>query len=196
MTNKYAVIYADPPWRFKTYSEAGEGRSAISHYDCMSLKDIKALPISNMAMDDCCLFLWVTDPFLKNAFDVMESWGFEYKTVAFYWAKLNKYADLDFTLNDFFTGMGYWTRANPEQCLLATRGKPKRINNGVRKLIISPRREHSRKPDEIYDRIEQLVKGPYLELFSRQTRLGWDSLGDQAGLFDHGHVETRRRSST
>lgn len=95
-------------------------------------------------------------------------------------------------MSSFFTGKGYWTRCNVEQCLLATRGHPQRINRDVSKFVMATRREHSRKPDEVYDRIERLVPGPYLELFARQHRDGWDSWGDQAGLFDCGPVETRR----
>ena len=91
--------------------------------------------------------------------------------------------------------MGYWTRGNVEQCLLATRGKPSRKSKAVRKLVISPRREHSRKPDEMHGHIENLVDGPYFELFSRANRPSWDSWGTQTGLFDAGQAETRRRSS-
>ena len=91
--------------------------------------------------------------------------------------------------------MGFWTRANPELCLLATRGKPQRRATDVAKLLIEARREHSRKPDETYERIERLVDGPYLELFARASQPGWDRLGNQAGLFDQGPVRTRRRPS-
>jgi N6-adenosine-specific RNA methylase IME4 len=130
------------------------------------------------------------------AFRLIEAWGFTFKTVGFYWAKLNKkVAGAQFAERDFFTGLGYWTRANAEQCLLATRGRPKRKAKNVKRLIVSPRREHSRKPDETYERIERLVDGPYLELFGRASRPGWDSWGDQAGLFDGGAVDTRRRPS-
>lgn len=96
---------------------------------------------------------------------------------------------------DFFCGLGYWTRANIEQCLLATRGKPPRMAKDVRRLIILPRREHSRKPDETYDRIERLAHGPYLEVFARQSRCGWDAMGKEISLFDNGPVETRNRPS-
>ena len=122
-----------------------------------------------MADPDSVLLLWTTDPFLRHAFDVIDSWGFQYKTVGFYWAK---------TPVKWF-GTGYWTRANPEQCLLATRGHPRRLNADVRKLVLAPRREHSRKPDELYPAIERLCSGPYLELFARQRREGWDSIGDE-----------------
>jgi N6-adenosine-specific RNA methylase IME4 len=194
----YRAIYADPPWRFATYSDKGKGRSAEAHYDCMSLAEIKALPVAGWAAPDAALFLWTTDPMLRHALAVVEAWGFAYKTVAFYWVKLNKGrgGGVVLTARDFFTGMGFWTRANPELCLLATRCRPRRRGTDVAKLLIAPRREHSRKPEDAYGRIERLVDGPYLELFARASRPGWDALGDQAGLFDRGAVRTRRRAST
>lgn len=197
---KYGVILADPPWTFKTYSAAGTGRSAISHYDVMSIDDIKSMNVESSAAADCVLFLWTTDPMLPIALEVIDSWGFIYKTVGFYWAKtLYSCTDDEPLLPGHFPiGTGYWTRANPEQCLLATRGHPKRQNADVRKLIVSPRREHSRKPDEIYDRIERLCAGPYLEMFARSTRPGWDSLGNQTMLFDGAadRISTRRQPSS
>ncbi len=163
--------------------DKGKGRSAEAYYDCMSLDDIKALPVADWAADDCVLLLWTTDPLLPTAFEVIRAWGFSYKTVGFYWAKLNKRAAAaPFTDADFFTGLGFWTRANPELCLLATRGHPKRRRADVRKLMISPRREHSRKPDEAYERIEALCEGPYLEMFARSARPGWDRWGAEADL--------------
>ena len=180
MTTAYAVIYADPPWTFQTHSDKGKGRSAEAHYDCMSLADIKALPVADRAAQDCVLLLWVTDPHLRNAFEVIEAWGFAYKTVGFYWAKLaQNWVGIPTVQENWPIGTGYWTRANPEQCLLATRGHPKRLNADVRKLIVSPRREHSRKPDEAYERIERLCAGPYLELFARQRRADWDAWGSE-----------------
>jgi N6-adenosine-specific RNA methylase IME4 len=143
----------------------------------------------DVAADDCALFLWAVDPLLDKAFELIRAWGFEYKTVGFYWVKQNSKSD------SFFTGLGYWTRANPEQCLLATRGKPRRQEKDVRKLIVEPRREHSRKPEEVRERIERLVAGPYLELFARETKPEWHCWGDQAGLFDQGAVATRRQPS-
>jgi N6-adenosine-specific RNA methylase IME4 len=193
----YQVIYADPPWSFATYSAKGKGRSADAHYDTMTLADIKALPVGGWAAPNCVLLLWATDPLLPRALEVIDAWGFSYKTVGFYWAKLNKSAKhkaIDEA--NFFTGLGFWTRANPEQCLLATRGHPKRAAGNVRKLVVSPRREHSRKPEVIYDRIEALCPGPYLEMFARSSRPGWESWGVQAGLFDNGPAKTRRWRST
>jgi N6-adenosine-specific RNA methylase IME4 len=199
---EYRVIYADPPWRFATYSDKGKGRSAEAHYDCLSLEEIKALPVADWAARDAVLLLWATDPLLPRALEVIEAWGFAYKTVGFYWVKLNKSA-APITLGngpllserDFFTGLGFWTRANPEPCLLATRGHPKRVAGDVQKLLIAPRRQHSRKPQDAYERIERLLPGPYLEMFARQSRPGWDGWGNQPGLFDRGPVVTRRRPS-
>ena len=176
LSKKYGVIYADPPWAFTVRSEKGKGRSAERHYGCMSLSDIKSVPVADCAAKDCALFLWTTDPMLEKAIAVINAWGFTYKTVGFNWAKTN-------AAGGFFVGMGFWTRANPELCLLATRGHPKRKSASVRRLVVSPRREHSRKPDEVVDRIEQLCNGPYLELWARTRRPGWDSLGDELDRF-------------
>lgn len=179
---KYGVIYIDPPWQFKTHSAKGLGRSAEAWYDCLSVVDIKALPIADLALPDCILLMWVTDPFLKIGLEVVEAWQFTYKTVGFYWVKQPF----------MWFGTGYWTRANPEQCLLATRGHPKRQDAGVPKLITSPRREHSQKPDEAYERIERLCAGPYVELFATQRRAGWDSFGKEV---DSGPERKRRWKS-
>ncbi len=158
---RFGAIVADPPWTFKTYSERGKGRSAERHYSCMTLEAIKALPVGEIAAKDCALFLWTTNPMLPMALDVIRAWGFEYKTVAFVWVKQNGSGD------GWHFGMGYWTRANPELCLLATRGAPKRLAKNVRQLVVAPVAEHSRKPPEVLHRIKQLVSGPYLEMFAR-----------------------------
>ena len=184
--NHYKVIVADPPWHFKARSDKGLGRSADMHYDTMSLEDIMGLPVQDLAAKDCVLFLWITDPMLFKGQELMERWGFKYKTVGFYWVKLNKDGETP------FTGMGFWTRANPEQVLtnldehqvmLGAQGHPKRQAANIPRLIMSKRREHSRKPDEMFDRVESLVDGPYLELFSREERKGWDTWGNETGKF-------------
>jgi N6-adenosine-specific RNA methylase IME4 len=126
---------------------------------------------------DCFLFLWATDPMLPQALKLMAGLGFSYKTVGFYWAKQNP-------SGKFPIGTGYYTRANPEQCLLGTIGSPKRKSAAVRKLIVAPPREHSRKPDQIYESIEALCHGPYAELFSRTTRPGWSAFGNETGKFN------------
>ena len=148
LLHHYGVIYADPPWSFATYSHKGKGRSPEAHYDCMGLDDIMALPVADWAARDCVLFLWVTDPLVPCALEIISAWGFVYKTVAFTWVKTTK----DGT--GFPIGCGFWTRANPELCLLATRGRPQRISRSVRQLILAPRRAHSQKPEEVYERIE------------------------------------------
>ena len=175
--NKYGVIYADPPWYFKTYSNKGKDKSPERHYPCMSIADIIRLPVGDLAKDDAVLLMWVVDPLLDQAFKVIDAWGFKYKTVGFTWAKTNR------TKMGFFTGLGYWTRGNPEMCLLATKGKPKRISKSVPQLVVSERREHSRKPDIMYNHIENLLEGPYVELFARTKRSGWDSWGNQTDKF-------------
>jgi N6-adenosine-specific RNA methylase IME4 len=186
---RYGAIYADPPWSFRNWSAKGTGRNAVSHYDCLSFEKLAALPVGQVAADNCVLFLWAVDPLLDKAFELISAWGFEYKTVGFYWVKQNRKSD------GYFTGLGYWTRANPEQCLIATRGKPRRVGKDVRKLVVEPRREHSRKPDQVRERIERLVDGPYLELFARETKRGWDCWGDQIALFNRGKIRTRRQPS-
>ena len=166
---KYGVIYADPPWSFKTYSEKGKDRSPEKHYPVLSIADIIRLPVDRIAKDNAVLLMWVIDPLLDQAFKVIDAWGFKYKTVGFTWAKSNK------TKPGFFTGLGYWTRGNPEMCLLATKGKPKRLSKSVPHLVIDQRREHSKKPDIMYKHIENLLEGPYIELFARQKVSGWDA---------------------
>tara|TARA_Y100000004_G_scaffold159235_1_gene185987 strand:- start:16 stop:558 length:543 start_codon:yes stop_codon:yes gene_type:complete len=177
INKQYGVIYADPPWTFKTYSDKGKGRSPEQHYSVLSLADISRLPVSDISKPDAVLLMWVIDPLLDKAFEVINAWGFKYKTVAFTWAKTNK------TKPGFFTGLGYWTRGNPEMCLLATKGKPKRLSKSVPQLVVEQRREHSRKPDIMYSHIENLLEGPYIELFARTQRPGWDAWGNQVDKF-------------
>jgi N6-adenosine-specific RNA methylase IME4 len=121
------------------------------------------LPVGSFAAPDCALFLWTVDCNLLEALAVGERWGFVYKTVAFTWVKTTK-------SGGWHISLGYWTRGNPEQCLLFTKGHPKALSHSVRQLVVSPRREHSRKPDECYGHIETLVGGPYVELFARHRR--------------------------
>ncbi len=171
---KFSIVYADPPWSFDTYSNKGKGRSAENHYPVMSIANICALPVADITADDSVLFLWVNGPRLFEAQNVIDAWGFTYKSIAFTWVKQNK-SGIGFPI-----GCGYWTRANPEICLFATRGKPKRIDASIPNLIISPRREHSRKPDEARERIVKLMGDlPRIELFSRQRVIGWSLWGNQ-----------------
>ena len=175
MNVAYQLIYADPPWHFRVRSEKGEGRSAKNHYPVMSLDNIASLPISKIAAKNSVLLMWAIDPMLDVAFDVIKAWDFTFKTVGFYWVKEN------IKSAGFFTGLGYYTRANPEQCLLATRGAGlKRSDRSVQRLLVAPRGRHSEKPAEAYRRIERLFGNvSRIELFARCRRLGWDAFGNQ-----------------
>lgn len=140
----------------------------------MSIEDICKLPVEKIADKDCVLFMWMTFPTLVESLKVLENWGFKYKTVAFVWIKQNKKTP------SLFWGLGFWTRANAEICILATKGKPKRISARVHQVIISPVEEHSKKPDETRHRIVELLGDiPRIELFARQKVNGWDSWGNE-----------------
>lgn len=181
---KFSAILADPPWAFRTFANKDVVPArGVQPYATMTIDDICTLPVADLAGKNCVLLMWTCWPVLQSSFRVLEAWGFTYKTCAFSWMKADPYR-LFADDKTPFAGMGYWTRANTEPCLLATRGKPKRINADVRQGIIAPRREHSRKPDEIHGRIERLVAGPYLELFARQSRPGWTTWGNQSTKFD------------
>lgn len=183
--NGYGAIMADPPWSFRVWNkDTGQGRSAESHYGTMSMDDIAALPVADLAAEDCVLFMWACWPSLPDALQIIERWGFTYKTCGFDWMKAHA-GQIEMFRDDadVQVGMGYWTRANSEPCLLATRGKPKRRNADVRMGIIEPRRQHSRKPDCVPSRIERLVEGPYLELFARTQRPGWTVWGNETDKF-------------
>lgn len=185
----YGAILADPPWSFRTYGgdDVTPHRTEEDHYAVMSIDDICKLPVGRLALPDCALFLWAVDATLDRAFEVGRAWGFTYRTRAFEWIKVKKIVDSDqpgkaighLVDGDIGIGMGYWTRKQTESCLLFTKGKPPRLNADVRQIIIAPRREHSRKPDIAYERIERLVKGPYVELFARRYQPGWDGWGDE-----------------
>jgi len=169
---KYKVILADPPW---LYNDKGSSKhpGASHKYNCMKLEDLMNLPIDIISDTDSVLFLWSTMPMLPNALKLVEAWGFKYKTIGFVWVKRNKKKK-----DGWFYGMGHWTRSNPEVVILGVRGNPKRASANVHSIIESPIKIHSSKPDELYDRIEELCGDvPRVELFARKTRDGWDSIG-------------------
>lgn len=183
-TAHFGAILADPPWRFETYSDAGRDRCADQHYETLSRVDLDVLDVRSLAKRDCVLFMWVTWPLLLQGLSTIAAWDFQYKTCAFSWIKADA-SQMDLWRDDLTPrmGNGYWTRSNSEVCLLATRGKPKRLNADVRQAIVEPAREHSRKPDCVHERIERLVAGPYLELFARQTRRNWMTWGNETEKF-------------
>lgn len=167
---KYQIIYADPPWEFNFHKRNLVSKDHL--YSTMKSWEIKSLPVVSIADKDCILFLWIMNSQLPLALKCIQEWGFIYKTVAFTWVKVRK--------NTYHFGGGNWTRSNPELCLLATKGNIKRLSASVRNLIISPLREHSRKPVEVRERIVELVGDlPRIELFARERFEGWDCWGNE-----------------
>lgn len=186
----FACILADPPWFFRTRTNFVSRRDPRHHYKggVMSVEQIAALPVGDCAAKDSHLFLWATGPCLEQAFAVMRAWGFRYSGIAFVWVKLKKLSggQLRFVTTadeEFHVGLGFTTRKNSEFVLLGRRGNARRNAKDVRELVIAPRREHSRKPDEVYQRIERYCDGPYLELFGRQERQNWIVRGDETKKF-------------
>lgn len=177
------MIYADPPWNFKMWSEKGNGRSAAcNHYQTESITDLKELDVPRIAAENCALFMWATFPCLKEAIELGEYWGFKYKTVPFVWVKKNKKQDTP------FVGMGYYTRSNAEIVLLFTKGSVPRKNKDVEQVLFSEIGKHSQKPHEIRNRIVRLFGDvPRVELFARSRNgffpdyeyEGWDVYGNQ-----------------
>jgi N6-adenosine-specific RNA methylase IME4 len=170
---KYNIIYADPPWQY-TSKSVSPNREVTNHYQTMSVNDICKLPINELADKNCFLFLWATFPCLPEALQVINAWGFEYKTLGFNWIKLNKKS------KSLFWGCGAYTRSNPEICLIAKKGKPQVISHSIHSVIITPKEEHSKKPDIVRDKIIELCGDlPRVELFARQKHEGWDSWGNE-----------------
>jgi N6-adenosine-specific RNA methylase IME4 len=162
---KFAVIYADPPWEFSVYS--GKGNNRTPDYETMSPQAIAALPVAELADDDCVLMLWTSGPLLAVAMETIKAWSFTYKTIGFVWVKPS-------------IGLGYWTRAETELVLLATKGSPLRLNEDVRQVLNAPAGEHSEKPEEVRKRIERLLPGKYLELFARKRDVpSWVTWGNE-----------------
>ncbi len=177
---KYNVIYVDPPWKYNARNNKNTkfGGGAGGHYDTMTMQEIENLPVQKIADDNCALFLWTTFPYLDKQIKLFEKWGFVYKTLGFSWIKTNK------NNKEPFFGVGYYAKSNCEICLLGTKGKMKPVSNRVSSCIISPRLEHSRKPEQARDRIVELFGDvPRIELFARQESTGWDCWGNEVGKF-------------
>lgn len=176
---KYQLIYADPPWSYNLWNKKEKGRTAESHYQTMDINDIKNIPVKDFSEDNSIILLWATYPCLKEGIELLEHWGFNYKTVAFTWIKMNK------NKNTPFVGLGSYTRANAEIVLLGKKGNGlERKNKGVQQIVQSKIREHSRKPDEIKVHIEKLFGDiSKLEMFARNQTPGWDSWGNEVEKF-------------
>lgn len=175
--NGYDMIMADPPWLYNLFSEKGENKSAQRHYKCLPTEEIMQFPVLDLAMDNCMLLMYCTNPMIRDAFRVMEAWGFEFKTMGV-WRKMTKNGHIHF-------GTGYILRSSHEPVLIGSRGQPKAAKN-VRSIFDGLTREHSRKPEEGFTWAERLMPKATsrLELFSRNNRPGWTSWGDEAGKFD------------
>ena len=176
----YSIILADPPWDYenwnkKWHEDNKESRWAGKKYPLMTHESMLALPVNDIADKNSVMFMWTISTMLPKALEVMEEWGFKYKTIAFVWVKKNKIAD------SLFMGMGFWTRSNAEICLLGVKGKPlPRISRSVRQIVLTPIDKHSRKPAEVRDRIVELLGDlPRVELFAREKASGWDVYGNE-----------------
>jgi N6-adenosine-specific RNA methylase IME4 len=170
----FKVLYLDPPWRFQAFNN--ETCDRHPSYPTMTLAEISAMPVLDLAARDCWLYVWTYGAFLNETCKIVRKWGFRYSSVAFTWVKLNPSGE------GYFRGLGKTTRKNTECVLMAKLGAP-RILSRPDELIVSPVREHSRKPDEARDRIAAMARGPRLELFARQRAPGWRSWGNDVGLF-------------
>lgn len=174
---QYSIIYADPPWEYKESGGGHRGTAGLP-YETMSPEEIAALPVQSISTDSTILYLWVTDPKLPVALDVMGRWGFQYKGISYVWVKSNRKSDSD------FWGMGYYSRKNAEFVLLGVRKNTVRtikpLVRNSHQIVHSPVREHSRKPDEVRDEIVRVCGDlPRIELFARQKFSGWDSWGNE-----------------
>lgn len=190
---QYGVIYADPAWEFELRSKKGEGKSPQRHYDCMSLDELKAMrdDVLFATGPNAVCVMWATFPMLREALELLSFWGFEYVTAGA-WQKVTKHGKKAF-------GTGYVLRGSAELFLVGKIGHPKIKNKRTRGALVtgdapddlrllgisifSALRENSRKPDEMRGLIEELFEGPYLEMFARTTRAGWDSWGNEIHKF-------------
>lgn len=184
---RFGAIVIDPPVPYQMFAEKMSSRTAAGRYDLMTWDDLATLgpSINAVALPDACLFLWICPPLIPETLRMAEAWGWEYKTVAFTWLKTYRQAE------SFWLGMGKWSRANSEQVWLFTRGKPERRDKSIKQVIhtdseavVTNTGRHSQKPDQVQDRIERLVSGPYLELFARRYRQGWSCIGNELDGLD------------
>jgi N6-adenosine-specific RNA methylase IME4 len=190
----YGAIAADPASRFKSYTAIqsqnwNSRRDNERHYQTMAVVELAALPVRELASPEGChLFLWTSGPFLPQALELITAWGFKFSTRAFTWVKTKRSWNPGDPLleSDFHIGLGLTVRHQTEIVLLARRGNCRRQAKDVRELILAPRREHSRKPDEFFRRVERYCAGPFVELFARERRPNWDCWGDEIDRFNGG----------
>lgn len=174
----YGAILCDPPWRFRTWGEHNQAKSASKHYGLMTMDELRLLPVAHLSTDHCALFMWAVQPMIPQALELMAAWGFRYKTMGV-WAKQSSSG------KKWAFGTGYIFRCAAEFYLVGTIGTPQIGARNVRNLIVAPTREHSRKPDEMHANIERLFPCTRrAELFARESRDGWDTWGNQSKKFD------------
>lgn len=172
----YSLLVIDPPWSFKTFSAKGWGKSAQRHYRCMSLPEIAALPVRDLAANDCLVWLWATAPMLDQQMAILKGWGARYVSSGV-WLKTSPTGKPTF-------GGGYSFRNCHEHILLGAFGRPKIVSRSVRSALVEMRREHSRKPDAAYVAARALVPyGRAADLFAREVRPGWDGWGNEIEKF-------------
>jgi N6-adenosine-specific RNA methylase IME4 len=185
---RFGVIYADPPWPWETWGgDTGKIHTSVdTHYGTSPLAEIAALPVAQLAADDCALLLWCTWPHVSigTHVKIIEAWGLKPSSCAFVWVKTKDDGSLFVgdecpTTDDTSVGNGYGTRSNSEVCLLATKGSPLRLHADVRQVVFAPVGEHSAKPEEVRRRIERLFPGSYLELYGRRPIPGWSVWGNE-----------------
>mgnify|MGYP003125077732 FL=1 len=177
---KYNIIYADPPWHYGSKSAVNNTlgktiKPLSNHYQTMTLNELKKLPIKKITKKDTACFMWVTDSHIDEALEILKSWGFKYKTIAFNWIKTT-------SKGNYCKNVAPWTMKSSEICLLGIKGKMtkyKKINN-IESLVIAERTQHSKKPKEVRNRIQELFGDlPRIELFARQKTPGWDVWGNE-----------------
>ncbi len=189
-TKKYSIIYADPPWAYRSQGTGKKSRgTARKHYDTMTTEELCALPVQNICGGGYAVcFMWATFPNIDDALEVMRAWGFEYKTAAFVWVKKYRRSGTN------FVGMGSYTRANAEVCLLGVtpgiKAREAVRDHSVRQIIEAPFEGHSKKPAETRDRIVRLLGDlPRIELFARDRAPGWDAWGNELQQEDAEHEQ-------
>ena len=182
----YGAILCDPPWGFRTFAGLDEVPTlGADPYETLTLDELKALPVPSIAAPDCLMVMWVISSHVPQAIDLAAHWGFTYRSIGPVWFK-ERHPNQPEMFGDppvCDLGMGYWFRQQTEISLVFGRGRPKRLSAGVRQAIFAPRREHSRKPEGVHERIEALVAGPYLEMFARAPRAGWSTWGNETTRF-------------
>jgi N6-adenosine-specific RNA methylase IME4 len=197
----FGVVCPDPPWRFASNSDERPGRNARRYYRTLTPAEIATLPLGERMAKDSLCFLWIPGPFLAIGahLPILKAWNFRPVAMGLTWIKLRRslgaQPNLFFTERDLFFGGGLTLRRNAEVCILARRGRPKRLAKDVFEIILAPVRAHSEKPDEAYRRIERYCAGPYLELFARRHRENWICWGDQLPADDGCGAALHRRAA-